>query len=79
MVNFCGIFHVTPAISKYVLRYKQISITLKKNTSFNKNNDVSNMYVNKLYALKLLHYNLQIQHLGVFPLISNALVTLAGR
>ena len=36
------------------------------------------MHVDKLYALVLLNYNLQMQDTGVFPLISNAPVTLAG-
>ena len=30
MVNFCGIFNVSPAISKYLLRYEQMSITFRK-------------------------------------------------
>ena len=79
MVNFCGIFHVSPALSKKLLRYEQMSITFQKKTSFNKNNHASYMHVDKVYALVLLHYNLQIQHPGVFPVISNAPVTLAGR
>ena len=33
-----------------------MSITLK-NKSLNKNNDVSNMHVDNLYALVLLHFN----------------------
>ena len=36
------------------------------------------MHVDKVYALVVLHYNLQMQHPGVFPLISNAPLTLAG-
>ena len=52
-----------------------MSITLQKNTSLNKINDVSYMHVDNLYALDLLHFNLQMQHSGVFPLISNAPVT----
>ena len=55
-----------------------MSITFPK-IHLNKNNDVSYMHVDKLYALVLLHYNFQIQHPGVFPVISNAPVTLAGR
>ena len=73
MVNFCGISHVSPAISKYLLRYEQMSIT-----SLNKNNDVSNTHIDNLYALVLLHFNLQMQHPRVFPLISNAPMTRAG-
>ena len=50
-----------------------------KNISLNKNNDVSYMHVDNLYALVLLHFYLQMQHPGVFPLISNAPVTPAVR
>ena len=57
MINFCGIFHVSPAISKYLLTYEQMRITFKKNTPLNKNNDVSYMHVDNLYTLVLLHFN----------------------
>ena len=45
-------------------------------TSLNKSNDASCMNVDNFYAHVPLHYNLQMQHPRVFPLIS---VTLAGR
>ena len=54
--------------------------SFSKNKSLNKNNYVFYIHVNedKLYALRLFHWNWQMQHPGVFPLISNALLTLAG-
>ena len=40
MVNIWGIFHVSPAILKYLLRYEQMSITFRKIHLLTKNNDM---------------------------------------
>ena len=44
-------------------------VTFQKIRFLKKNNDVSYMYVDKLYALVLLHNNLQMQLPGDFSLI----------